>query len=447
MRNIGSAWALGAALAASACGIEPAPPGHGRTEAPLIGGATTEDDPAVVALTRGSNVFCSGTLISPSVVLTAAHCIDMAGSDPGVAIYFGSDTRGEGTRIAVKRKQQHREWTGSLAGGHDIGLILLEFPYTDPLVAMPINADSPADQHVGAEYRHVGFGVYDRETQASDGKKRQGVTTITGTPADVIVSGDESLSVCFGDSGGPGLLTIDGVEVVAGVHSYTTGGDCFPPNGDTRVDLYAADFIVPWVQQNDPTCRRDLTCAPIGCIDDPDCTPCGPDGTCTADCELPDPDCATSALGEICQKDTQCADDGAQCVFWQGDLDYHFCTVSCTPGAGGCPDGMRCQNVPPFGDVCYFDDEPEGVLGDDCDVATDCGTYQCVDGTCTRACDLSTGLTCPARFSCESRDDGGSFHCFPPPDEGGCQSGGPGGAAGALGVLAALALAWRRRRA
>ena len=414
---------------------------------PLIGGAIANDDPAVVALLSGgsSSAFCTATLISPSVVLTAAHCIDMAGADPNIIAFFGTDVASEGTRIGIGRKTQHINWNGSV-GNFDIGLLLLNFPQ-DPFLPVPLNTSTATD-HSGEPYRHVGFGVYDRQTMAADGKKREGTTAISGFQNDVILSGDDQVSVCFGDSGGPAFLNIDGTEHVAGIHSFTSGSSCLPPNGDTRVDLYVDNFILPWIQDNDPVCKRDSVCGPIGCTDDPDCEPCGADGTCTTECALPDPDCPTSAMGEICQADSQCMGEEAICVFWSGDSDYHFCTNECTPGSDTCPSGMSCQSVMPFGNICYYDEDPPGVLGDSCAEPIECGTYVCEDSQCTRECDLSKGLNCPEGFECDSRDGGQGFYCFSLGGQdsgGGCNTSGSG-AGDLVALLMALGIFWRRRR-
>ncbi len=422
--------------------------GTAQHTSPLIGGTIAEEDPAVVALTTGgSSSFCTGTLISPSVILTAAHCIDMAGADPNFSAFFGTDLSGVGSRVGIGAKKQNLDWDGQV-GANDIGLLLLNFAQ-DPFLPVRLNT-SPTPQHVGEPYRHIGFGVFDRDTQQVDGKKREGTTTITGTQSpDITISGDSTVSVCFGDSGGPGMLTVAGVEYVAGIHSFTSGSDCQPPNGDTRVDVYVDDFILPWIQDNDPACGSDGTCAPIGCVDDPDCTPCGADGTCTDDdCALPDPDCPTSAVGEICQANSQC--ETGLCVFWPPDETYHFCSEECG-GDGDCPSGMSCQTIAPFGKICYYDEDPPGVLGDECEQATDCGSYICADGHCSKECDLGAGMGCPEAYSCDTLDGGDSYLCIGDFDDGGgCGCAAQGGRAAlgtglilALGVW--LALACRRR--
>lgn len=439
--------ALAPALLAS-CALVAPDPGDLEVEGSeqaLIGGEVSTGDPAVVALLPGGSdtPICTGTLVSPGVVLTAAHCIDDLGADPDIAIFFGTDTRSEGVRIGVNLKTQHPMWTGNI-GGFDVGMMRLAFP-RDPTLPVPMNTE-PGSSFVGMPYRHVGFGVFENGVNA-DGKKRHGVATIEGVSGDVISSGDEVVNVCFGDSGGPGFVTLaDDSEAIAGIHSFTRVDDmsnCQSPYGDTAVDQYVADYIQPWIQENDPSCGHNYVCARIGCIDDPDCEPCGADGTCTDGCPLPDPDCATSGIGEICQVDSQCAE--GTCVPWFPDRDYKFCTVECSPGAGGCPDGMSCQDITNQGTICYPDGEPSGIVGDDCSEAVECGSYICEDGSCVTPCDVTKGLLCLEGFECR-QSSSGEFFCFSLETEGGgCSAAGSRGGPWALLVLLAL-VAIRRRR-
>ena len=47
----------------------------GRQASAVVNGSVDSGDLAVVSLSDGTNTICSGTLITPTVVVTAAHCV------------------------------------------------------------------------------------------------------------------------------------------------------------------------------------------------------------------------------------------------------------------------------------------------------------------------------------------------------------------------------------
>lgn len=439
LHNIACPLALAiASLAAASCDDAVT----GEQQQAVVGAELSTNDPAVVALVaNGGRVFCTGTLISPRVVVTAAHCIDDGGSS--FAAFFGNDTSAGGTRIDVQKVKAHPGWTGDLAGGNDIGVLLLAGapPNITPIAlyrTMPT---------LGADYRVVGFGIHDAVTRELDGKKRTAVMKITGFPGTYLELDDRdpanppATAICQGDSGGPGFITVDGVERIAGVHSYSIEG-CTNPSGDTRVDLFAEAFVQPWVDQNDPSCGADGTCAKVGCSNDPDCQPCGGDGTCAMNCPLPDIDCPTQQLGQLCHADSQCVT--GKCAYWTGDPRVKFCTQACS---AGCPENMPCSNVPPFGDVCYYDGVVPGSLGTSCTVDTDCAEYMCENGTCTYACSVPDQKFCADGFACSNNGNG--FHCYgvaPTEDSGGCATNAGNRNAGLPAILFGLLLVGLRRR-
>src|SRR6185295_20195739 len=72
--------------------------------APIVNGMVDPGDPAVVALLDGGRAFCTGTLVSPHVVVTAAHCIDVSlgGREPStLQAFFGTTVGADGMTIEV----------------------------------------------------------------------------------------------------------------------------------------------------------------------------------------------------------------------------------------------------------------------------------------------------------------------------------------------------------
>jgi uncharacterized protein (TIGR03382 family) len=102
---------------------------------------------------------------------------------------------------------------------------------------------------------------------------------------------------------------------------------------------------------------------------------------------------------------------------------------------------MHCE-----GTLCTFDEPPPGSLGTDCTGPDDCSTGICEAGFCTKECDLSVGLFCPAGFECDSTNQV-DYYCQPSADGGGggCSTSSDNGGA-FLALLGLLAISLRRRR-
>src|SRR5690606_26171571 len=102
-----------------------------------------------------------------------------------------------------------------------------------------------------------------REPTSGGGRRLQATSPLISFDQNWVVVGRRGLSQCYGDSGGPVVMTIDGVETVVGVNSWQDGDDCDVPNFNTRVDVLS-DWIDAQVKKFDPGFDPDAVDAPPG---------------------------------------------------------------------------------------------------------------------------------------------------------------------------------------
>jgi hypothetical protein len=211
-------------------------------------GSDDPGDPAVVSLVTGGSFFCSGSLVSPRVVLTAAHCV-AAVPTAATQVFFGTVVGGPGRTIQVTEAAMHPQFDPSVLSPFDIAVMALAEPVTD-VAPIALNTTPVTEGLVGFPVRLVGFGNTELGN-GSGGSKRQGQTVLSAFDANAVWYVDAPSGICFGDSGGPTLVDFGGGEVQLGVHWAVGGGDrgsgtCAPPNFDTRVDSYL-DFVVAFI--------------------------------------------------------------------------------------------------------------------------------------------------------------------------------------------------------
>jgi len=339
---------IGLALFASGCAQDRVGQGASR----LVGGNPTSDYPAVLFLQSPDGGYCTGTLVAPDVVLTAARC-ELA---PGWTATVMSSYEEPIAAQDVVEVVFHRYWVDreDVAVDHDLSLARLagELPVEPlPFVTAPLD-DYPLGETVIA----VGFGVDDGVALTGGGVKRVGAFPITWATTDYLVGRETGTSVCYGDSGGPALLNVDGVANVVGVASRTAE-TCRRDSGWTRVDTYAAEFVTPFVDAWSGPCRLDGACVNEGCrTPDPDCAPCGVDGSCSAGCEQLDLDCPVAGVfGDPCGSPDDC--ESRLCT---GESDQDgFCTHRCDQIERFCPSGLVCEERA-GANVCLAEEEEGG---------------------------------------------------------------------------------------
>ena len=78
--------------------------------------------PADQAYSDGTWIYCSGTLISPTVFLTAAHCADVS---PRVRVTFSSAYK-DGDTVYAGTFHGNPAYSQSQSDPHDIAVVVLE---------------------------------------------------------------------------------------------------------------------------------------------------------------------------------------------------------------------------------------------------------------------------------------------------------------------------------
>ena len=191
----------------------------GSDELEIIGGSTDLGDPAVVLYSN----FCTGTLISPRVVLTAAHCVE--GGD-SLWVEFGNGRDAAIARIDIVDTVMHRLYDPPAFLQWDIALARLAEDAPSEIDPIPYNTTPLGAADLGIGVRTIGFGVTDGEAQSGFGTKRQVMLTLDTVDYYHIGIGTPQQNTCQGDSGGPTLARIGGEEQVIGVTSF--GSNAMP---------------------------------------------------------------------------------------------------------------------------------------------------------------------------------------------------------------------------
>jgi secreted trypsin-like serine protease len=241
-----------AAAGAIASPAVAAPPvsGDAVVSPSVVGGTTAAQGefPFMVRLSMG----CGGALYSPTIVLTAAHCVGSTGTNTSITATLGVVDLNSTSRITRKSNYVYRA-PGYNGSGKDWALIRLASPVTG-LATLPLATTTAYDS---GTFTIAGWGA----TRENGGQQRyllkatvpfvsdatcNSASMYNGEviPTDEICAGYTSggVDTCQGDSGGP-MFRRDSANAWIQVGIVSWGDGCARPNKPgvyTQVSYFAA---------------------------------------------------------------------------------------------------------------------------------------------------------------------------------------------------------------
>jgi len=244
MRETSYSW-LGvlAASTMTACSAPP-PPGAELTRsggAAIVNGTPADAYPeaAIINIYKGASVMygCSGSLIGPSVALTAGHCVYSWDGWDVLVPYNGNQVHHASMGMV-------NDWSDSSGGinstQHDIGLIFLDKPAYIPGPACPKLAQMPVADNTNV----VNIGrVVNMQVSFN--------YLFVSAPTPVTASGsypfdyDAADYIQMGDSGGPDEVPNTSPHQIVAVNSGSDGGG--PMSGSE--ELARVDLLYDWIKQ------------------------------------------------------------------------------------------------------------------------------------------------------------------------------------------------------
>jgi uncharacterized protein (TIGR03382 family) len=344
-------------------------------ESAIVDGVREDGYPEVMFLYNAAvGSACTATLISPRVVLTAKHCVQLgnaaqAAPASNFRLFVGGDSRRPRAQYLVSEVLPvPGSWSINTRDAADVALLILPAPA----------AETPRQMEFGsprglATFTAIGYG---QTPAGTSGTKMRVEKNVEGTDSGLIyVEG----SVCSGDSGGP-IIGPDGS--IYGVASYiyartrddidprTNGPRCGAPGVYNGIAQFQ-EFIEDAIESTGGCLPTEEICNGA----DDNC-----DGTVDEGC---------SEFGTACADNTECS--SGLCDETEVGV---VCTQTCDPLRAdfGCPPGFFCQNAGGCDGLCAPRTNEELALGDECSASGECASGHCAAiGEATQRCHFPCG--------------------------------------------------------
>jgi secreted trypsin-like serine protease len=190
----------------------------------------------------GTWIYCSGTLISPTVFLTAAHC----GEGERAGVTFDTAYQA-GDKVYSGAFHSDPLYGHVQSDPHDIAVVVFDKPVKGIAPAKLPAAGSLSNLSGSQRFTSVGYGAYEVTNQPGGHQYLYNDVRMvaTGTlnsinPSWLRISMNPSTGnggTCYGDSGGPNFL---GTTDIVAATTITGDAVCRSTNVDYRLDTQSA---------------------------------------------------------------------------------------------------------------------------------------------------------------------------------------------------------------
>jgi len=211
----------------------------------------------------GDDGLCTGSLVSATVFLTAAHCVEFLPANSQLYVSFAPDLYAHGAKyIAATGYEYHPQYNWTYDDAHDIAVVLLPASATKGMTPYKLPTLNYLDKLAAkgalasALFLNVGYGTSATLSGVPDyswdGVRKYSYSEYMGLKPYFLgllmqTNATGEGGDCYGDSGGPKFLASDPTTVVATV--VTGDIPCRSTSWDYRVDTQSArDFLAEFVK-------------------------------------------------------------------------------------------------------------------------------------------------------------------------------------------------------